>query len=87
MSQLALAGACAQERADSASRTIGQARIVRRRTPSFPTRWASYFDATPWGGGYMRVQSAPGAAVLRENVCMDIRTGRIYRDGRFANAR
>lgn len=84
MSQLALAGAGAQQCADSASPTIGQAHIVRRRTPTFPTRWASYFDATPFGGGYTRVQAAPGAVVLRADVCMDIRTGHVYRDRRLS---
>lgn len=86
MSQLPLAGAGAQHCADTASQTVGQARIVRRRTPTFPTRWASYFDATPFGGGYLRVQSAPGAVVLRADVCINIRTGHVYRDRRFADA-
>lgn len=53
------------------------ARIVRRRTPTWPTRWASYFDFTPWRGGYSRCTSAPGAVVLPSGHVANIRSGRV----------
>ncbi len=67
--------------------TVGAAKIVRRRTPTFPSRVASYFDFTPWGGGYLRAtNNGPGAIVLPSGLCADIQTGRVYRDARFATA-
>lgn len=64
--------------------TIGYAKIVRRRTPTFPARTAVYFDFTPFGGGYLRAtNNGPGAVVLKPGVCADIRTGRVYTDSRF----
>lgn len=63
--------------------TLGFAKVVRRRTATFPSRMASYFDFTPWGGGYMRLTSAPGAVVLKAGICADIRSGRVYTDARF----
>ena len=63
--------------------TLGFAKVVRRRTATFPSRMASYFDFTPWRGGYMRVTSAPGGVVLAPGICADIRSGRVYRDARF----
>ena len=65
--------------------TLGSARIVRRRTPTFPSRMASYFDFTPWGGGFLRAENrGPGAIVLSGSILADIRTGEVYRDGRFS---
>jgi hypothetical protein len=63
--------------------TLGQAKIVRRRTPTWPSRMASYWDFTPWGGGFMRTGQGPGAVVLQGDVLADMRTGRVYRDARF----
>jgi hypothetical protein len=65
-------------------KTLGFAKIIQRRTPTFPTRWASYFDFSPWGGGYMRTANqGPGAVVLSPGTCADIQTGRVYLDSRF----
>ena len=62
---------------------IGQAGTVRRWTPTWPSRKATYFDFSPWGGGYLRLTGAPGAVVLAPGVLADIRTGQVYRDARF----
>lgn len=65
--------------------TIGTAKIVRRWTPTFPSRKVSYFNFTPWGGGYLRASNnGPGAIVLKDDVLADIQTGRVYRDARFS---
>lgn len=65
--------------------TVSLAPIVRRRTPTWPTRWANYFDCTQWGGGYMRIGSGPGAAVLNSTTgaTMNIQNGTVYIDERF----
>lgn len=65
------------------TKTLGVAPIVRRRTPTWPSRVASYFDLTQWGGGYVRTGQGPGAVVLGGSVLADIRTGRVYTDHRF----
>lgn len=58
--------------------------MVRRRTPTFPSKGASYFDCTRWGAGYMRVGGGPGAAILDDKGhCLDLRTGEVYVDKRF----
>lgn len=62
---------------------IGHAAVTRRRTPTWPARWAAYFDCTPWGGGYVRIQGARGAVVLSPGVLLDLRTGEVYQDERF----
>jgi hypothetical protein len=65
--------------------TIGVAKIVKRHAATFPSRLARYFDFTPWGGGYAKVDNVgSGAIVLRDGVCADIQTGRVYKDSRFA---
>lgn len=66
------------------NQTIGHAPVVRRRTATFPSRLASYFDLTQWGGGYMRVTGVPGAAVIKGDILVDLRSGEVYRDARFA---
>lgn len=70
----------------SSNRTLGQARITRRRTPTFPSRLASYWDLTPWNGGYVRVSAAPGAVHLGEGRMACMSTGHVYLDARFAEA-
>ena len=59
--------------------------VVRRRTPSFPTRFASYFDCTKWGSGFFRVANqGPGAAVLNKaGHLLNLQTGEVYLDERF----
>jgi hypothetical protein len=57
----------------------GSAKIVQRQTPTFPSRKASYFDFSPWGGGYMRAGGhGPGAIALPSGHLADIQTGRVY---------
>ena len=64
--------------------TVQYAMLVRRRTATFPSRVALYFDFTPWGGGYLRAtNNGPGAIVLADGLCADTRTGRVYHDARF----
>jgi hypothetical protein len=57
--------------------SLGRAKIVKRRGPSFPFRNCIYWDCTPWGGGYCPVTDAPGAVILG-TVMLDIRTGEVY---------
>lgn len=64
---------------------VGQARVVRRRTPTLPSRLASYWDFTPWKGGYVRLGSGPGGVRLGEGLVGDLLTGRVVRDPRFTN--
>lgn len=67
-----------------ANQTIGYARTVKRRTSTFPSRLALYFDFTPWRGGYVRAfNNGPGAVVLAPGICADLQTGRVYKDARF----
>lgn len=64
--------------------TIGYAKLVRRRTATFPSRIALYFDFSPWGGGYLRAtNNGPGAIILANEICADIQSGRVYHDARF----
>lgn len=51
--------------------------IVRRRTPTFPTRWANYFDLTKWGGGYIKCGSGPGAIDLPNGMRCELRSGTV----------
>lgn len=62
-----------------------QAKIVRRRTPTFPSKTADYYDFTPWGSGYVRVSpNNPSAIVLNEEgMFADLRTGVVAYDKRF----
>ncbi len=67
--------------------SLGHAPIVRRRTATFPSRMRAYFDCTAWGAGFFPASGVgPGAVVLnhRTGVCMDMQSGRVYRDSRFA---
>ena len=58
--------------------------VVTRRTPTFPSRNARYFDCTKYGSGYHRVNTVPGACVLnQQGLMLDLRTGEIYTDERF----
>lgn len=68
----------------SSTRTLGQARITRRRTPTFPFRLASYWDLTPWQGGYIRLTAAPGAVHLGQGRMACLTTGAVYLDSRSA---
>lgn len=64
--------------------TIDYAPRVRRRTPTWPSRMASYFDCTDFGSGFFRCQGGPGAVVLNKSGQMlDIVTGKVYFDARF----
>jgi hypothetical protein len=57
---------------------------VRRRTPTWPSRMATYFDCTAFGSGFFRCQGGPGAVVLnRSGQMLDIVNGRVYFDARF----
>lgn len=62
---------------------IGMAPITHRRSPTFPFRKTAYWDATQWGGGYIRCGCSSGAAVIKGNTLIDLRTGEVYKDGRF----
>lgn len=67
---------------------IGHAPIVRRRTSTFPSRMALYWDLTPWGAGFMRASNAgQGACIInhREGIMFNMQTGHVYRDSRLAN--
>lgn len=59
--------------------------VISRRTATWPTRMARYFDCTQWGGGYHRLQAARGAVVLNRTngTMLDIDTGEVYVDERF----
>lgn len=59
--------------------------MVRRRTASFPSRMASYFDCTQWGAGFFR--PGHGAVILRhaDGLMLDLSSGRVYSDSRFVN--
>lgn len=60
------------------------AKCIKRRTPTFPSRTAWYFDFSPWGGGYLQCGNGPGGIILRDDgTCADIRTGEVYHDARF----
>lgn len=61
------------------------AKIVRRRTPTFPSRTADYYDFTPWGGGYVLVMDyPPGGIVLNsEGMLAELKSGIVYYDPRF----
>ena len=64
------------------------ARIIRRWTPTWPSRKAAYFDLTPWGGGYLRASgNPPGACRIKDDLLCDLRTGQVYRDSRFTSER
>ena len=56
---------------------------VLRRGSTFPFRKERYFDLRAWGGGFLRVGSAPGAIHLKDNLMCDLRTGEVYADSRF----
>ena len=63
---------------------LGFAKIVKRRGNTFPFRNVCGFDATEWGGGFIRISGAPGAVVIRGAVLLDLQTGRVYSDPRLA---
>lgn len=66
--------------------TLSHARIVNRRTSTFPSRVAPWFDWTPWGGGFTRASNVgPGAFVIdsQRGIMGDMQTGRVYSDSRF----
>lgn len=54
--------------------------IVRRRTPTFPSRMVSYFDFTKWGGGYMRIGQGPGAVRLPGGLLANMQSGAITKE-------
>lgn len=66
---------------------IGRAPIVRRRTASFPSRMAHYWDLTQWGAGFMRTNAPPCAVIIGHaaGLIFDPSRGLVYRDSRFAN--
>lgn len=59
--------------------------VVRRRTSTWPSRMANYFDCTQWGGGYFRLGGGPGAVILngQNGTMLDMRSGEVYHDERF----
>jgi hypothetical protein len=64
---------------------VEQAKIVKRWTPTWPSRKVAYFDFSPWGGGYVRATgNGPGAIHLGNGLMANIQTGRVYSDARFA---
>jgi len=68
--------------------TLGHARIVRRRTATFPSKMCSYFDWSPWGAGFTRAQNVgPGAFVIDHGrgIMGDLQTGRVWIDSRMVN--
>lgn len=64
---------------------LGVAPVVRRQMASFPKRVAHYFDLTQWGAGYLRVVTMPGGAVLPGGLLLDMQTGKVWLDSRFAD--
>ena len=57
---------------------------VKRRTPTWPSRIASYYDCSKWGSGFFRVGRGPGAVVLNtKGEMLNMATGEIYVDARF----
>ncbi|UUZ75483.1 hypothetical protein LP414_27595 [Polaromonas sp. P1(28)-13] len=60
--------------------------VVTRRGSIFPFRNGRYFDCSAWGGGLFRLSGGPGACVLNSQTgtMLDIRSGEIYTDERFA---
>ena len=44
---------------------LGFAKIVKRRGNTFPFRNVCGFDATEWGGGFIRISGAPGDSYSR----------------------
>jgi len=68
-----------------AETTKVRARIVKRRTPTFPSRISPYYDCTPWGGGFIRAtNNGPGAVVLNnKGEVLNLQTGEVYTDDRF----
>lgn len=66
---------------------IAFAPIVKRWTPTWPSRKVSYFDFSAFGGGYLRAaNNGPGAIVLASGVCANIQTGEVYGDSRFVES-
>lgn len=65
--------------------TVGQAPQVMRKGCRFPFRMATFWDVSQWGAGYIRPGS--GSVILRhsDGACLDLSTGRVYTDSRFAN--
>lgn len=63
---------------------IGLARIVKRRTPTWPSRVAPYYDFTPLGGGFFcALNRDTGAIVMSDGICANMQTGEVYSDARF----
>lgn len=55
---------------------VGKAPLVSRRTSTFPTKKALFWDATQWRGGYIRYSGAPGA-VRWDFYQLDLRSGEV----------
>lgn len=63
----------------------GQARIVKGRTATWPSRVAPYWDCAPWGSGRVRIGGhGPGAVILNDQgYCLNLQSGNVYIDHRF----
>ena len=61
--------------------TEGQAALVERVDDL--GRKGRFFDATPWGSGYIRAEGAVGAVLLSDGLMLDLKSGRVYGDARF----
>jgi hypothetical protein len=61
------------------------AKLVTRRSYVFPFRNQRYWDCTPWHGGWIRHDGAPGAVVVDAacGLLLNLRSGEVYADSRF----
>lgn len=61
--------------------------VVIRRSASWPCAKGPYYDLTAWKAGYVRKTNLPGAIVMpgnKEGMMLDLATGEVYKDTRFA---
>lgn len=56
---------------------IGHATITRGRTPTWPARWARYWDCSKFGFGRVRINGGPGGVMLNDNLMLDLQSGAI----------
>lgn len=62
---------------------IGKAKWTKGRDHIFPFR-TRY--AWVWEGRRIFSSGGPGAVVVGNGLCLDLRTGEVYKDSRFATA-